>query len=1227
VPFNVTDAWGTSTISYSYSNFLDGSLMVSDGTTGDLPLIAQEAMGAWTSIAAIAFYAQTDSGPAPSDDEYVRKSHPTIRWGHHFIDGQPAPGQLSTLAHGNYPGGNGIAGDIHFDSGESFSIDRALETAVHEIGHTLGMKHANGDVENGVPPPPFPAIMHAALGGGGTWNYSGLGTAYLLPDDIAGIRSLYGAGLGYVLDYRGVMHVYGTRGDDSFIINTIGNDIVVTNVGVGTMQRTKNGVREVWVHGQDGNDIFQVFRTDLAAVNISGDRGNDTVRVEQDPGTNVFVRGGPDGDQVWADITARSAILGGNYLTMGKNTLYYNASGDTEQFTIKGDERSTLKIVDTPTAISGVSDIGTVNIQRMTKPFSVTRPRNVLIGGGGGTGGISGSIRISSNGYVGLTVDDSFGEVPRDITIGRDFILGFPGSVSWDSNVIFNNFQIFGGRGANAITDGNRFTIQGTPSATVNLNSGIRGDEVFVLATSGPVNINGQDGFDSVNIGRAGQTRDIGGLLTITNPKKLTAVIVDDSADPTPRTGILYRDSNTGFNILSGLGGDIVLRGRDLSGLSIRAGNAGNQFRIHDTPTSNKLGNITTRISTGNGSDAVLVTGTTGSLAIDGQNGADNVTFGRDGRVQNIRGAVTLTNALGTNAVNLDNSADPNSRTMILYKRTEDNMHVISGLGDIVLRGDDLRSLTLAMGSDGNFFRVHDTPFSSKVTKLTTTIRTGNGWDTIAVNGTSGALALELGGGLNDVTLGSKTTGLDRIQGIINVGGPGGTNNVTIHDRPTTADRELTHTITPASYNRIGSALVSFSDLRNFDVLAGDAADSFDVSGLAGATLPHTVYIDGGAGTNTLDYSRGPAEPPVDPPQRLSWYRAEGDFTDAAGGNHGTPQNGVSFADGRVGQAFSFDGVDDYIDLGSDPSLDIPGSVTVAAWINYQAYDNGTGYKYLFADFDAGGTVSQGAIGLLGAQMFWHQSMTDGTSIEPTGTTIMQPGQWYHLAAVRDNVAKTVKLYVNGVEDASENYVGDVVGLQSSKVLGTSLPEGFPNDFFPGLIDETSIFNSALSAAEIQGLFREGGGTVSGPDVVVNLVERTATGVTGGIRRIQNAIGGAGNDVLVGNGGNVLSGGGGRDLLIAGDAASQLFGGDDEDLLIGGRTIYDSNEATLADIMAEWTASTPYETRVQNLRDGILNDAIRPNGRQNTLYGQDGRDFFYASALDLTDGSSDEVFA
>ena len=132
-----------------------------------------------------------------------------------------------------------------------------------------------------------------------------------------------------------------------------------------------------------------------------------------------------------------------------------------------------------------------------------------------------------------------------------------------------------------------------------------------------------------------------------------------------------------------------------------------------------------------------------------------------------------------------------------------------------------------------------------------------------------------------------------------------------------------------------------------------------------------------------------------------------------------------------------------------------------------------------------------------------------------------------------------------------------------------------------------------------------------------------------GINKIHNVIGSSSHDILVGNGGNILTGGAGRDLLIAGLTASQLFGGEGEDILIGGTTIHDQDQSNLNAIRDIWTSDADYNTRVQALRTGLLNDdagALSSNGQSNTLLGQGGTDLFFLSGLDQHDAIEDEEF-
>lgn len=170
------------TITYSYSNLFDGAL--GGGLTQtELTAMVEEGFALWASYAPFIFVEVPDSGPAPSDTSYDPDSHPDIRIGHHPIDGG-----LGVLAHAYYPLGTGLAGDVHFDTDELWTIgDNSganvdiLETFVHEIGHSLGLGHE--------PTTGNSAIMNPFHGS----RYTGLGTSYLLQDDINGIQAIYGS--------------------------------------------------------------------------------------------------------------------------------------------------------------------------------------------------------------------------------------------------------------------------------------------------------------------------------------------------------------------------------------------------------------------------------------------------------------------------------------------------------------------------------------------------------------------------------------------------------------------------------------------------------------------------------------------------------------------------------------------------------------------------------------------------------------------------------------------------------------------------------------------------------------------------------------------------------------------------------------------------------------------------------------------------------------------------
>jgi hypothetical protein len=181
-------------LTYSYQNMFDGGLKMPGGEPLPERLIRrsiEEALRLWASVAPISFVEVPDDG----SDPYSLDPNPRfgqIRFRHTYLNGPDIPGQQPTVkAQAYFPfSGGHIAGDVEFDNGDPWqeigelSKPDLLGAAIHEIGHTLGLHHTD--------------IPQANM----YWiftRYAGPGTGKLHPDDIAGIRSIYGAGSGVVI--------------------------------------------------------------------------------------------------------------------------------------------------------------------------------------------------------------------------------------------------------------------------------------------------------------------------------------------------------------------------------------------------------------------------------------------------------------------------------------------------------------------------------------------------------------------------------------------------------------------------------------------------------------------------------------------------------------------------------------------------------------------------------------------------------------------------------------------------------------------------------------------------------------------------------------------------------------------------------------------------------------------------------------------------------------------
>ena len=197
-------------------------------------------------------------------------------------------------------------------------------------------------------------------------------------------------------------------------------------------------------------------------------------------------------------------------------------------------------------------------------------------------------------------------------------------------------------------------------------------------------------------------------------------------------------------------------------------------------------------------------------------------------------------------------------------------------------------------------------------------------------------------------------------------------------------------------------------------------------------------------------------------PGLVASWPAEGNANDVSGNSHdGVLHNGATFAPGKVGTAFSLDGVDDNVSVADSPAFSFSNAMSVAGWINTAAGID----RYIATKHDdsfyfavGGGSVAPHMLS------FWLNGPSTSWF---TGSTPVDDGQWHHVAATYDGA--TMSVYVDGNLDGSAPRTGSIQAGTSTVLIGARY-DGTNAGNFPGMIDELAIYDRALSAVEIQAL-------------------------------------------------------------------------------------------------------------------------------------------------------------
>jgi hypothetical protein len=192
----------------------------------------------------------------------------------------------------------------------------------------------------------------------------------------------------------------------------------------------------------------------------------------------------------------------------------------------------------------------------------------------------------------------------------------------------------------------------------------------------------------------------------------------------------------------------------------------------------------------------------------------------------------------------------------------------------------------------------------------------------------------------------------------------------------------------------------------------------------------------------------------------ISQWRAEGDALDSAGENHGTLHNGAGFAPGfdGVGQAFSFDGVDDHILVPDSPSLNPLDQLTLEAWV-YITGKQGADRDIVSKDGETAERqylLTASRLNRFRAHVFVYRQ---GLHVFD-GATPVELDRWYHVRMTYDGFS--VRLYVDGVRDGFRCASGPMFAFPQPVRIGGGAPSDRQQLHFAGRIDEVQIHRRAL---------------------------------------------------------------------------------------------------------------------------------------------------------------------
>ena len=199
----------------------------------------------------------------------------------------------------------------------------------------------------------------------------------------------------------------------------------------------------------------------------------------------------------------------------------------------------------------------------------------------------------------------------------------------------------------------------------------------------------------------------------------------------------------------------------------------------------------------------------------------------------------------------------------------------------------------------------------------------------------------------------------------------------------------------------------------------------------------------------------------------IDYWSGDGNAEDSVGNHDGTLVNGTGFVNGRFGQAFSFDGSNDSIELGN--------------WFNLQDFSISLWVKPDSAQTYYANIIDNNHQSGINWVLQQNQSTQNQYFWSGQVGFYLTSDLWHHIVIIHDS-SGIFKTYLNGALIGSSQ--GGAINYDGNQFLRLGAWGGGGRNW-KGSMDEIRVYNRSLSAAEAGELYEAGAVNCNAADLVI----------------------------------------------------------------------------------------------------------------------------------------------